>query len=72
MIGMLGSFLFGYWMGTRAGQEGMSKLRDATVMVVQSDEFKSSIAGVTEMARGVVLQGVETMLSSDRSGARAA
>lgn len=69
---MLGSFLFGYWMGTRAGQEGMSKLRDATFTVVQSDEFKSSIAGVTGMARGALLQGMETVLSSDRSGSRAA
>jgi hypothetical protein len=59
-MGMVGAFLFGYWMGTRAGQEGMNKLRHAAFVVLQSEEFKSTVTGVSEMARGVLKQGIET------------
>ncbi|MDQ2708965.1 MAG: hypothetical protein M3Z25_15595 [Actinomycetota bacterium] len=68
-MGMLGAFLFGYWMGTRSGQEGMHKLRGATLTLVQSDEFKSGLAGVAGMARGALSQGMDMALSAQSSRA---
>lgn len=58
-MGMLAAFLFGYWMGTRSGEEGIRKLRDATVAVVGSEEFQTTVAGATAMARSVLTQGLE-------------
>ncbi|MBV9312456.1 MAG: hypothetical protein JO100_01695 [Pseudonocardia sp.] len=66
-MGMLASFLFGYWMGTRAGKEGLRKLRDAAVTVMQSDEFRTTAAGVAGMARGVMLQGMETVFGAEET-----
>lgn len=56
---LLGAFLIGYFMGTRAGEEGMKSLLDAGTKVVQSDEFKSTVAGVTSMARGALVNALD-------------
>ncbi len=68
---VLGAFLAGYWMGTRAGEEGFSALLDAGRKVVQSEEFQSALAGVTAMARGAIAQALQPVRESG-SGLRVA
>jgi hypothetical protein len=58
-MGMLAAFLVGYWMGTRAGQDGMRNLRDAGVAVLTSDEFRTTVAGVAGLARGALREGLD-------------
>jgi hypothetical protein len=53
---LLGAFLAGYWMGTKAGEDGFNTLFDAGKRVMASDEFKSTVLGATEMARGAIGQ----------------
>ncbi len=61
---LLGAFLIGYFMGTRAGEEGMKSLLDAGTKVVQSDEFKSTVATVTTMARGALVNALDASRES--------
>ncbi len=56
---LLGAFLAGYWMGTRAGEDGFTTLLDAGKKVWASEEFKSTVLGATEMARGAVAQALQ-------------
>ncbi|MGH3802946.1 MAG: hypothetical protein ACRDTD_23010, partial [Pseudonocardiaceae bacterium] len=53
---LLGAFLAGFWMGTRAGEDGFNTLLDAGKKVWASDEFKSTLLGATDMARGAIGQ----------------
>jgi hypothetical protein len=55
-MGLLGAFVLGYWMGTRAGEDGMRSMMSAGLKILQSEEFQSTLAGVTGMARGALGQ----------------
>lgn len=56
---LLGAFLVGYWMGTRAGEDGMNKLVEAGTKVLRSEEFQGALAGATMMARGALASALE-------------
>lgn len=58
-MGLLIAFLAGYWMGTRAGADGMKTLVNAGNKVLRSEEFQSTVAGVTAMARGTLAQALD-------------
>lgn len=61
-MGMLAAFLVGYWMGTRAGANGMRTLRDAGAAVLRSEEFRTTAVGVAGMAKGVLRQAIDLAL----------
>lgn len=58
-MGMLAAFLVGYWMGTRAGEDGIRTLREAGAAVLRSEEFRTTAAGVTGMASGILHQAID-------------
>ncbi len=53
---LLGAFLAGYYLGTKAGPDGMGALVETGRKVVTSEEFRSAVAGVVGVVRGVVSQ----------------
>lgn len=55
---LLGAFLIGYWMGTRAGEDGMKKMVEAGTKVLKSDEFQGAVAGAAVMARGALVSAL--------------
>ncbi|MBO0849105.1 MAG: hypothetical protein J2P20_06575 [Pseudonocardia sp.] len=71
-MSMLAAFLVGYWMGTRAGEDGMRKLRDAGIAVLRSDEFRTTVAGVAGMARDALRQGLDIALAPEPARPHAA
>lgn len=68
---VLGAFLVGYWMGTRAGEEGFNTIFDAGKKIMQSEEFQSTLMGATSMARGAISQALQPVRESG-SGLRVA
>jgi len=68
---LLGAFLAGYWMGTQAGEDGFNTLIDAGKKVLASEDFKATVLGATEMARGAVGQVLQPVREGG-SGLRAA
>jgi thioredoxin reductase len=65
---ILGAFVLGYWMGTRAGENGMSTLIEAGQKVLASEEFQTTVAGVMGMARGAIGQILAGAQSDERGG----
>ena len=69
---ILGAFVLGYWMGTKAGENGMGTLIDAGQKVLASEEFQTTVAGVLGMARGAISQVMAAAQADDRPGLRVA
>ncbi len=69
---ILGAFVLGYWMGTKAGENGMGTLIDAGQKVLASEEFQTTVAGVLGMARGAISQVMASAQADDRPGLRVA
>lgn len=56
-MGALAGFLLGYWLGTKAGKHGMEEMISAGKQIAKSDEFKSAMAGATQMAGSMLSAG---------------
>lgn len=69
---LLGAFVLGYWMGTKAGENGMGTLFEAGQKVLSSEEFQTTVAGVLGMARGALSQVMASAQGDERPGLRIA
>lgn len=68
---VLGAFLAGFWLGSRAGSDSVDALMESANKIMRSEEFRSTLAGATSMARGAISQAFEPARESG-SGLRVA
>jgi hypothetical protein len=59
-MGAIAGFMFGYYLGTKEGREGLSRLVDSWQYISKSDEFKTLLSSATSMGAGLLKQGLSS------------
>jgi hypothetical protein len=57
-MGAFIGFVVGYYVGTKEGRDGISRLMDSWSYISKSDEFKNLLATATSMGGGLLKQGL--------------
>ena len=67
-MGAIIGVVIGYVFGARAGEKGLTELRDAWTTITTSEEVRDTVSGGVSVARGLVGRGgamlVERLMGS--------
>jgi hypothetical protein len=59
-MGAIAGFMLGYYLGTKEGREGLSRLVDSWQYISKSDEFKTLFSSASSMGAGLLKQGLSS------------